>query len=82
LIRAWDRAHQRSEELWLRFVDGRPVSAVTIAFLAWCLERAHERGKRAVLLIWDNASWRESQIVRAWVRQHNRQVKPPAGGCG
>jgi transposase len=75
LIRVWDRAHQRREELWLRFVDGRPVSAVTIAFLAWCLERAHERGKRAVLLIWDTASWHESQIVRTWVRQHNRQVK-------
>jgi transposase len=75
LIRAWDTAHQRSEERWLRFVDGRPVSTVTLAFLAWGLDRAQERGKRAVLLIWDNASWHDSQIVRAWVRQHNRQVK-------
>ena len=27
---------RRTEQMWLRFVAGRPVSAVTIAFLAWC----------------------------------------------
>jgi len=36
LMRAWDKAPQRREEMWLRFVDGRPVSAVTIEFLSWC----------------------------------------------
>src|SRR5919199_6645442 len=75
LARSWDTPRQRSEELWLRFVDGRPVSAVTIDFLTWCAARAQERGKRAVLLVWDNASWHDSQIVRSWVRTHNRQVK-------
>jgi transposase len=80
LARCWDAAQRRSEELWLRFVEGRPVSAVTIAFLAWCATRAQERGKRAVLLIWDNASWHESQIVRTWLRQHNRQVKQSGHG--
>jgi hypothetical protein len=75
LARSWDTQRQRSEELWLRFVDGRPVSAVTIDFLTWCAARAQERGKRAVLLVWDNASWHDSQIVRSWVRMHNRQVK-------
>jgi transposase len=80
LARCWDRAHHRSEDLWLRFVEGRPVSAVTIDFLAWCLRRAQERGKRAVLLVWDNASWHESQIVRSWVRQHNQQVKQAGQG--
>jgi transposase len=80
LARSWDTPRQRSEELWLRFVDGRPVSALTIDFLTWCAARAQERGKRAVLLVWDNASWHDSQIVRSWVRMHNRQVKQAGHG--
>jgi|SRR5438105_12469703 len=80
LARCWDAASRRSEELWLRFVAGRPVSAVTIDFLRWCAQQAQARGKRAVLLVWDNASWHDSQIVRAWVRQHNRQVKQSGQG--
>ena len=80
LARSWDAAQQRNEELWLRFVNGRPVSAVTIDFLAWCAAQAQDRGKRAVLLVWDNASWHDSQIVRSWVRQHNRQVRQAGRG--
>jgi transposase len=80
LARSWDADQRRSEELWLRFVDGRPVSAVTIDFLTWCATQAQSQGKRAVLLIWDNASWHASQIVRSWVRQHNRQVKQAGDG--
>jgi transposase len=80
LARCWEAAHCRSEDLWLRFVEGRPVSAVTIDFLTWCIVRAQERGKRALLLVWDNASWHDSQIVRSWVRQHNRQVKQAGHG--
>jgi transposase len=75
LARCWDAAQRRSEDLWLRFVEGRPVSAGTIEFLTWCAARAQERGKRAVLLVWDNASWHDSQVVRTGLRQHNRQVK-------
>lgn len=67
-------------ESWLRFLDGRPVSAVTTAFLAWCCEEAAARDKAALLLVWDNASWHISKEVRAWVRDHNRQVK--AAGVG
>jgi len=80
LTRAWDDDRRRAEELWLRFVDGRPVSAVTIDFLAWCATQAAAQGKRAVLLVWDNASWHDSQIVRAWLRQHNHQVKRSGRG--
>jgi transposase len=80
LARCWDAGQQRSEDLWLRFVAGRPLSAVTVDFLHWCAARAEERGKRAVLLIWDNASWHDSQIVRRWLRQHNRQVKQSGQG--
>jgi hypothetical protein len=48
-------------ETWLRFVDGRPVSAITIRFLGWCCHRLQQRGKEALLLIWDNASWHKTQ---------------------
>jgi hypothetical protein len=80
LARSWDERQHRTEALWLRFVDGRPVSAVTIAFLRWCAEQAQGLSKRAVLLVWDNAPWHESQIVRTWLRQHNRQVKRTGQG--
>lgn len=63
------------EQMLLRFVDGRPVSAVSIDFLQWCSGRLQAVGKRALLLIWDNASWHISKAVRAWLRQHNREVK-------
>ena len=75
LTRAWDRAQQRREEMWLRFVEGRPVSAVTIDFLSWCAQQAQIQGKRAVLLVWDNASWHDAQIVQNWLRAHNHAVK-------
>jgi transposase len=80
LARYWDDRHRWTEAMWLRFVDGRPVSAVTIDFLAWCAAQAAALGKRAVLLIWDNASWHESQIVRTWLRAHNQQVRQTGQG--
>jgi hypothetical protein len=80
LARYYDAWHRWTEAMWLRFVDGRPVSAVTIDFLCWCAAQASVLGKRAVLLIWDNASWHESQIVRRWLRAHNRQVKQTGQG--
>jgi DDE superfamily endonuclease len=67
-------------ETWLRFVDGRPVSAITIRFLGWCCHRLQQRGKEALLLIWDNASWHKSHQVRGWIIAHNREVK--ASGYG
>lgn len=69
-----------TDEVWLRFLDGRPISAVTTAFLGWCCQEAAARGKRALLLVWDNASWHVSKEVRSWVRAHNRRAK--AGGDG
>ena len=69
-----------TSRVWLRFVDGRPVSSVTTQFLSWCCERLAAEGKTALLLVWDNASWHLSQEVRTWVRQHNRTVKQT--GCG
>ena len=64
----------------LRFVEGRPVSTVTCAFLAWAAERLAAEGVRVLALIWDNAPWHVSHAVRGWIRHHNRQVKAE-GGC-
>jgi len=55
--------------------EGRPVSAQTIPFLSWCCEKLEPAGKKALLLIWDNASWHLSHEVRGWVAAHNRAVK-------
>jgi hypothetical protein len=63
----------------LRFVAGRPVSQVTEDFLAWACERLAAEGKRALLLVWDNASWHISGRVRAWIRAHNRRAKAEGG---
>ena len=71
---------QQADQMWLRFVAGRPVSAVTIDFLAWCSAQLAAQGFTALLLIWDNASWHRSQAVRHWIRQHNQQVKQGADG--
>ena len=68
------------DEVWLRFVDGRPVSAITTQFLAWCCERLAVAGRTALLLVWDNASWHLSREVRAWLHAHNRQVKQDGHG--
>ena len=71
---------QQADPLWLRFVAGRPVSAVTLDFLAWCSAQLAAHGFTALLLIWANASWHRSHAVRHWLRQHNQQVKQGAEG--
>ena len=65
----------------LRFVDGRPVSPVTCAFLAWAAEHLAADGVRVLALVWDNASWHISREVRDWIRTHNRAVKQTGRGC-
>ena len=80
LLRADPTDEPTAGQMWLRFVDGRPVSAVTVTYLDWCCRKLHAAGKEALLLIWDNAPWHVSQQVRAWIRDHNRQVKQR--GCG
>jgi hypothetical protein len=63
----------------LRFVDGRPVSQVTEDFLAWVCQELAREGKKALLLVWGNASWHISRRVRAWIKAHNRQAKRAGG---
>jgi hypothetical protein len=69
-----------AEETWLRFVDGRPVSDITTRFLRWSCQRLQAVGKKALLLIWDNASWHKSHRVRGWIDAHNRRVKASGRG--
>ncbi len=69
-----------TDQVWVRFASGQPVSGLTTAFLAWCCTKLATAGIRAWVLIWDNASWHTSKEVRAWIRAHNRSVKQT--GCG
>lgn len=70
----------RADQVWLRFVEGRPVSVQTIPFLTWCLGELAQAGKSALLLVWDNASWHISRAVRDWIKAHNRAVKQTGQG--
>ena len=69
------QAGEWQEQLWLRFVEDRPVSAITIQFLEWCRDKLQAIGKRALILVWDNARWHTSRAVRQWIQTHNRQVR-------
>jgi len=69
-----------TDELWLRFVDGRPISAITTQFLAECCRHLAARGTGALLLVWDNASWHISTAVTTWIRAHNQTAKQTGQG--
>jgi hypothetical protein len=68
------------DRMWLRFVDGRPVSGVMTRFLEWSCEKLEAVGKKVLLLIWDNASWHISKERRRWLGRHNREVKRSGEG--
>ncbi len=74
------QGHSRPTRCGCGLSTGRPVSAVTIDFLAWGSAQLAAQGFTALLLIWDNASWHRSQAVRHWIRQHNQRVKRGAVG--
>lgn len=69
-----------ADQVWLRFVKGRPISGITIQYLSWCCSKLEAMGKKALLLIWDNAPWHVSKAVREWIREHNRQVRRSGTG--
>jgi WD40 repeat protein len=60
-----------SHAVWLRFVDGRPVSHVTTAFLVWLCQRLAAERKRVLRLLWDNAAWPRSREVSTWLRAYH-----------
>jgi len=74
------RRPEQADQMLLRFVDGRPVSAVTLDFLDACCQRLVAQSVTALVMIWDNASWHKSQIVRTWLRDHNQTVKQTGEG--
>jgi DDE superfamily endonuclease len=80
LVRLGEVESAKSEQVWLRFVEGRPVSGQTIQYLEWCGEELAALGKSALLLVWDNASWHKSEEVRRWIKGHNREVKRTGKG--
>ena len=67
------------EDLWLRFVEERPISPLTTAFLAWCCDRLAATGITTLALVWDNAPWHVSQAVRRWLRDHNQRAHREGG---
>jgi transposase len=79
LVRPTGHAVPPSEAVWLRFVEGRPVSAITTQFLAWCGDRLAAAGVTTLVLVWDNASWHVSQEVRRWLRDHNQRAHRDGG---
>jgi hypothetical protein len=68
------------DRVLLRFVQGRPGSHVTTAFLAWLARRRADERTRVLVLSWDNASWHRSREVRTWIHAHNQRAKRE-GGC-
>ena len=74
------RQAAKPEEVWLRFVTGRPVSAITTQFLDWGCGKLKERHVSVFLLVWENASWHLSRAVRSGIRAHHRQVKQERKG--
>jgi transposase len=80
LLRGWLQESQAHEKALLRFVDGRPVSAISIQFLEWACQKIADLRLRVLVLVWDNASWHVSRMVRTWIHEHNRQVKTDSQG--
>ena len=80
LLRGMASNDLRLEKMLLRFVDGRPVSSITIQFLEWCCQEIEKLDKSVLAMIWDNARWHTSKTVRTWVREHNRIVKRTGKG--
>ena len=79
LLRQPAASEAPGDDLWLRFVDGRPVSVITTQFLAWCAERLAAIGTATLIVVWDNASWHVSGAVRRWLREHNQRVHREGG---
>ena len=47
LLLPWQPSQEpRKEEVWLRFVEGRPVSGVTTVFLSWVCSKLEALGRR------------------------------------
>jgi len=66
------------EKMLLRFVDGRPVSAITIQFLEWVCQQIEALEKSVLAMIWDNpvkSPWL-NPIEPKWAHGKRRIVEP------
>jgi hypothetical protein len=65
-----------TKKVMLRFAEDRPLSEVTIQFLAWLCQELEEEGKKRLIVIWDDASWHATcePTVHRLVR---RVFRPP-----
>ena len=70
---------EETGQVLLRFSQGQPNSHHTLEFLTYLLQVAEGKGKRALLVIWDNASWHKSTQVKEWIKAHHRKVKREGG---
>ncbi len=68
-----------TEQVQVRFLEERPISEITISFLQWIVEELEKEGKKALFLIWDNASWHKSKKVCQWIKENNRTAKKSGG---
>jgi len=80
LLRWRETAEVGREKMLVRFVDGRPVSVITTQFLEGVCQEVEKLGKAVLAMVWDNASWHISKIVRQWILEHNRAVKRQSKG--
>ena len=56
------------------------MSSISTQFLQWSCQKLVVMGKKALLLIWDNASWHTSKVVQSWIEEHNTGVKKSGRG--
>ena len=68
-----------TEQVKVRFLEERPISEITIQFLKWIIEELKKERKKALFLIWDNATWHDSKKVLEWIKENNREAKQTGG---
>ena len=66
---------QDSQEILMDFAQGYPNSEQMWWVIVRLLRQAKQRGKKVMVLIWDNAPWHCSKRIRQWIRIYNQQAK-------
>ena len=66
---------EEDQQVYLDFANGYPNSEQMWGFIIHLLALARQKGKRVLVLIWDNAPWHTSKRIKAWIRLYNREAK-------
>jgi hypothetical protein len=64
-----------SQQAFLSWAEGQPNSQVTIEFLEALMAHWTQRGKRFIVLFWDQASWHTSKQTQRWIQDYNRRAR-------